>query len=82
MKKKRDLRIFLASMLSTLCLIGFLLGFMEVDAQCRRIGFGDNKTLIYQITGKNLSLTCNTAEICYNNFCVKQVESVVLVEDF
>ncbi|QAT51105.1 hypothetical protein EQM14_15745 [Caproiciproducens sp. NJN-50] len=71
MKKQHDLRIFLASMFGTLCLIGFLIGFLEVDTQCRRIGFGDNKTLIYQITGKNLSLTCNTSEICYNNFCIE-----------
>jgi hypothetical protein len=58
-------------MIGTLCVIGLLLGFMEVDAQCRRIGFGDSKTLIYQITGKNWHLTCNTGKICYNNFCIK-----------
>lgn len=55
-------------MLGTLCLVGLLLGLAEVDTQCRKIGFGDNKTLIYQITGKNLNLTCNTAKICYNIF--------------
>lgn len=71
MRKHRDLRIFLASMLGTLCVIGLLLGLAEVDTQCRRIGFGDNKTLIYRITGENWNLTCNTAEICYNNFCIK-----------
>lgn len=62
------MRIFLASMLGTLCLVGLLLGLAEVDTQCRKIGFGDNKTLIYQITGKNWNLTCNTAKICYNIF--------------
>jgi len=55
-------------MLGTLCLVGLLLGLAEVDTQCRKIGFGDNKTLIYQITGKNWNLTCNTAKICYNIF--------------
>lgn len=68
MGQRRNLRIFLASMLGTLCLVGLLLGLSEVDTQCRKIGFGDNKTLIYQITGKNLNLTCNTAKICYNIF--------------
>ena len=67
MKNRTNLRIFLVSMFTTLCLIALLLGIAEVDMQCRRIGFGDNKTLIYRITGKNLSLACNTAEICYND---------------
>ncbi|MCI1966152.1 MAG: hypothetical protein LKJ17_08490 [Oscillospiraceae bacterium] len=68
MTKHPNLKIFLVSMFCTLGLIGLFLGIAEVDTQCRRIGFGDNKTLIYQITGKNLVLTCNTAEICYNIF--------------
>lgn len=67
MKNKRNLRIFLTSMVCTLCVLGLLLGLMEVDTQCRRIGFGDEKTLISQITGKNLNLTCIDAQICYNN---------------
>ena len=67
MKHHRSLTIFLVSLLGTLCVFGLLLGLAEVDAQCRRIGFGDNKTLLSQITGKNWGLTCNTAEICYND---------------
>lgn len=77
MKKNRDrrnLRIFLVSLFGTLCVILCLLGLAVVDAQCRRIGFGDNKTLIDQITGKNFELTCNQAQICYNDlvseFCM------------
>ncbi|MVB12167.1 hypothetical protein CAFE_28990 [Caprobacter fermentans] len=66
MRHNRNLRIFMASMLGTLCVIGLLLGLAEVDTQCRRIGFGDSKTLIYQITGKNLNLTCINGQICYN----------------
>jgi hypothetical protein len=56
MMNRRNFRIFLVSMFSTLCVIALLLGLAEVDTQCRRIGFGDEKTLIYQIIGKNLSL--------------------------
>ena len=56
MKRNPELRIFLTSMVATLCALGLLLGIAEVDTQCRRIGFGDDKTLIYQITGKNLNL--------------------------
>ena len=57
MRRNREMRIFLTSLMTTLCVLGLLLGVAEVDTQCRRIGFGDNKTLIYQITGKNLNLT-------------------------
>lgn len=66
MKLKREMRIFLTSLVVTLCVLGLLLGMAEVDTQCRRIGFGDNKTLIYQITGKNLNLSCIDNQICYN----------------
>lgn len=67
MVNHRNLRIFLVSMFSTLCVIVLLLGLAEVDTQCRRIGFGDEKTLIFQMIGKNLDLACNTGDICYNN---------------
>lgn len=66
MKKKHDSRIFLTSFYSTLCLLLLLLGFAIVDFECRKVGFGDNKTLIYEITGKNINLSCNTDRICYN----------------
>ncbi len=67
MKKKHpNLRIFLASFLSTLCAIALVLGFMEVDFQSRRIGFDDGKTFFFRLTGKNLDITCINSEICYN----------------
>lgn len=66
MRKNRDLRIFLTSLVAALCVAGLALGLAEVDAQSRRIGFGDNKTLLYQITGKNLNLSCIVTRICYN----------------
>ena len=68
MKKNRDLRIFITSLVAALCVAGFAIGFAEVDAQCRRIGFGDEKTLLYQITGKNFNLSCIATSICYNIF--------------
>lgn len=55
---KKNARIFLVSLFSTLCAAALLLGIMEVDYQSRRIGFGDEKTLVYQITGKNPNLSC------------------------
>ena len=64
----RNWRVFLVSLFSTLCVAVLLLGLMEVDYQSRRIGFGDNKTLIYQITGKNLNLSCIRGRLCYNIF--------------
>lgn len=67
MNSKRDLRIFMISFFGTLCLLGLFFGLAEVDYQSRRIGFGDGKTLIYRITGKNFNLACNAVEICYNN---------------
>lgn len=82
MMNRRNFRIFLVSMFSTLCVIAFLLGLAEVDTQCRRIGFGDEKTLIYQIIGKKLSLACNTADICYNNSVFSDNRREALVEDF
>ena len=66
--KRRNRRIFLTSFFSTLCLIVLLIGIVEVDDNSRRIGFGDNKTLIYQITGKTWHESCNVAELWYNNF--------------
>jgi hypothetical protein len=67
LKRNSKSRIFFTSFFVTICLIALVLGFAEVDYQCRRIGFGDNKTLISQITGKNLLISCNTGGICYNN---------------
>lgn len=58
MKKNRNFRDFVISLVCTLCLLALLLGFAEVDYQCRRTGFGDEKTLISQISGKNLPMSC------------------------
>lgn len=55
------------SFFSTLCVLALILGLLVVDCESRKIGFGDNKTLIYEITGKNFNLSCNNGEICYNN---------------
>lgn len=65
--KNRDFRIFFTSFFSTLCIIALVLGFAEVDTNSRRIGFGDNKTLVYQITGQSWQETCNAVKIWYNN---------------
>lgn len=80
MKKKRNFIIFLISFLCTSFLIVLLLGVAEVDYQSRRIGFGDDKTLIYQITGKNLRIACNDGKICYNYFVLLSTE--IITEDF
>lgn len=67
MERKRK-RIFFTSFFSTLCVIALVLGIIQVDSNSRRIGFGDNKTLIYQFTGQSWQETCNTVKIWYNNF--------------
>jgi hypothetical protein len=67
MKKNRSLRIFMTSMFVTLTVLALLLGLAVVDYQCRKIGFGDEKTLLFQVTGKNLNFACITVGVCYNN---------------
>lgn len=76
MKRKRR-RIFFASFFSTLCVLALLFGMAEVDANSRRIGFGDDKTLIYKITGKTWQETCNVAKVWYNNFVLSLTENAV-----
>jgi hypothetical protein len=66
--KRRKRRIFFTSFFSTLCVLILLIGMAEVDYQSRRIGFGDDNTLIAQITGKTWNECCNTAKIWYNDF--------------
>ena len=56
MKKKGNLRIFLVSFYCTLCLLILAVGILQVDYYSRQTGFGDNKTLIYALTGKDLHL--------------------------
>lgn len=72
---RRNKRIFFGAFFSTLCILVLLIGLYEVDSNSRRIGFGDNKTLIYQITGKTWQESCNAAKIWYNNFILSLTES-------
>ncbi len=65
--KRRDRRIFFASFFGTLCVFALLFGMAEVDANSRRIGFGDNKTLLYQFTGETWQESCNAVKTWYNN---------------
>ncbi|HEX3017285.1 MAG TPA: hypothetical protein VHP31_05455 [Caproicibacter sp.] len=58
MRNNRSLRIFLTSFFVSLLVIALVWGLAFVDYQSRKIGFGDEKTLIYQITGKNPDITC------------------------
>ncbi|HEX2998704.1 MAG TPA: hypothetical protein VHR86_00435 [Armatimonadota bacterium] len=58
MRNRHQLRVFLVSFFTTLLLIALFLGLAAVDYECRKIGFGDEKTLIYQLTGKNLNFAC------------------------
>jgi hypothetical protein len=66
--ERRNRRIFWGSFFSTLYVLILLIGLAVVDHNSRRIGFGDNKTLLYQITGKTWQETCNVAKVWYNNF--------------
>ena len=75
--KRKNRRTFFASFFGTLCVLALLFGILEVDANSRRIGFGDNKTLIYQITGKTWQESCNAAKIWYNNHILSLTESAV-----
>ena len=75
--KRRNRRIFFASFFSTLCVFALLFGIAKVDLNSRRIGFGDNKTLIYQITGKTWQESCNAAKVWYNNLVSSLTESAV-----
>jgi hypothetical protein len=54
-----------------------LIGMAEVDYQSRRIGFGDNKTMIAQITGKTWDECCNAVKIWYNDFVSTLKDSAV-----
>ncbi len=65
-KTRREKRVFFASFCSTLCVLLLFIGMMEVDANSRYIGFGDSRTLFYEITGQTWRETCNTVEIWYN----------------
>ncbi len=69
MRKNRSLRVFLVSFFAAMIVFALALGLAAVDYQCRKTGFGDEKTLIYQITGKNLNFACIADGICYNNSC-------------
>jgi len=75
--KRRDSRIFFTAFFSTLCVLALLFGFVQVDFNSRRVGFGDDKTLIYQITGKTWQESCNVVKIWYNNVVLSLSESAV-----
>jgi hypothetical protein len=77
MTDRRTRRIFFGSFFGTLCVLALLFGVYEVDTNSRRIGFGDNKTLIYQLTGKTWQESCNDAKIWYNNLVLSLTESAV-----
>ncbi len=66
--RRRNRRIFFAAFFGTLCVFALLFGLTEVDVNSRRIGFGDDKTLVYQITGKTWQESCNTMKVWYNDF--------------
>lgn len=66
--KPGDKRVFATSFFSTLCVLILVAGIFIVDTNSRRIGFGDNQTLFYQITGQTWDGTCNDVKIWYNHF--------------
>ncbi|HIR46074.1 MAG TPA: hypothetical protein IAB89_00210 [Candidatus Caccousia avicola] len=53
---KRRLRAFLTAFVVTLCALAFAMGFLEVDARSRQVGFGDENTLLNSLTGQNWQL--------------------------
>lgn len=55
---RRSRRAFWTSFFVALLIIALLYGMADVDFQCRRIEFGDGKTLIFRITGKNPYFAC------------------------
>lgn len=55
-ENRRRLRAFLTSFVVTLCVLALGLGFLEVDARSREIGFGDEKTLLHTLLGENWEL--------------------------
>lgn len=58
MKKHLCLRIFLVSFSATALALILVWGLAAVDYECRRVGFGDENTLLYRLTGKNPPITC------------------------
>lgn len=66
--KRKEQKNFLCVIFSTLCVLALLFGIAEVDANSRRIGFGDDKTLMHQITGETWQESCNAVKIWYNDF--------------
>ena len=53
---KSRLRAFLTAFVVTLCALAFAMGFLEVDARPRQVGFGDENTLLNSLTGQNWQL--------------------------
>lgn len=65
---RKEKKIFYTSFFSTLLFFVLIFGLIKVDYNSRKIGFGDDKTLIYELTGKTWNETCNDAKLWYNNF--------------
>lgn len=55
---RKKFRIFIVSFMCTLCVLTLAAGIIQVDYNSRRIGFGDEHTLLYFITGKNIHFDC------------------------
>lgn len=58
MKDRRCRRAFFTAFVCTLCVLALAAGVLAVDYFSRKIGFGDDNTLITKITGKSLSVGC------------------------
>ena len=74
--KPGDKRIFVTSFYSTLCVLLLIAGLLAVVENSRRIGFGDNQTFFYQITGQTWQGTCNAVKVWYN-----QIISSITADD-
>ena len=56
MKQRKDIRAFAVSFYCTLCVLILAIGILEADYHSRQTGFGDGKTLIQSLTGRNWRL--------------------------
>ena len=56
MKRNGNARIFAVSFYCTLCVLALAIGILEVDYYSRQTGFGDDQTLIQNLTGWDLHL--------------------------
>ena len=69
-EKKQDRRLFFTAFFSTVCLCLLGIGILEADYQSRKIGFGDEKTLLYAWTGREGDLLEQIAALdFFQNLC-------------